>query len=325
MLIRLRSIRRLLGPAPSGDGPFRLDNPDTFLRAQTLIRAFYAFLLGLALWQVPDFANLVQPRELDPLWPVAWLEAPGSQFLGLRLLLGFYLGSSIFAAVSPSGRTARWLVFLGLLEFVALKNSTGKIGHSLHLPILASLALLFLPPGWERSGAPRAVRASTLLVFGATQALLLLTYSMSGLGKLGGGLYELFTGQFHPFQPEGFSRVIAERLLQTHSTSVAGAWLIEHPFASWPLLPLAIYVQMFAIVAAFRPALHRPWGLALILLHVGNSFILTIHFPVSGALLALFLLCSPFASPGFDSKIFFAELPLLSALRRVLRTRAKPA
>ena len=283
---------------------------------QTLVRVFYAFVLYLAVSNMPDFPGMAEPRELKPLWPVAWLSAV-DQAGGLRFLLGFFLVSSFAAALQPGSRVLRVAAFIGLLCFVALKNSEGKIGHSLHLPVLAALAFILLPRGWERPDASRLVRVSLLQVVAATQVLLLLTYTMSGLGKLGGALYEWLSGQAHSFQIDGFARIVAERLLQTHSDSVLGRWIIDHPWLGWPLLPGVIYLQITAVIAAFRPSLHRVWGAALILFHIGNALVLTIYFPHSIFVLGIFLLASPFAPASFDVRQILADLPILSLMSRV--------
>ena len=130
-------------------------------------------------------------------------------------------------------------------------------------------------------------------------------------------MYELLSGQANPLQIDGFSRIVAERLLQTNSDSVVGRWMIAHSWSGWLLFPGAIYVQTTSLIAACRPSLHRPWGVALILFHIGNALILTIYFPQSIFLLALFLLASPFAPASFDARQIMADFPLLSFLSRV--------
>ena len=313
-----RRLRRT--PRPSADGRFE-SIATRAAHAQTLVHAFYAYLLFLAAFSIPEFGSLAQPRELSLLWPVAWIDAV-EPIRGIRFVTGFFLAASLAGAIWPGPRLLRVAAFVGLLCFVALKNSEGKIGHSLHLPVLVALAFVFLPQGWQRPDASRLIRMSLLQVFAATQVLLLLTYTMSGLGKLGGGLYEWFSGQAHPFQIDGFSRIVAERLLQTNSSSVLGRWIIDHPWLGWPLLPGAIYLQTTSVIAAFRPSLHRWWGVALIVFHVGNAFILTIYFPHSIFLLGLFLLASPFAPAGFDARQILADLPILSVFSRVTSRRS---
>ena len=57
---------------------------------------------------------------------------------------------------------------------------------------------------------------------------------MSGLGKLGGALYQLARGQPNAFVPGALGTHVALRLLQTHSESQLGAWIIHHPWLAWP-------------------------------------------------------------------------------------------
>jgi hypothetical protein len=290
-------------------------------QGRLLIRAFYAFVFFMSVLSIPDFAGLAQPRELSLLWPVAWLESV-NLVTGIRFVLGFFLVSSLAAAIWPGPRPLRIAAFLGLLCFVALRNSEGKIGHSLHLPVLLAMIFIVLPTGWERPVGSRRLQMSTLQVVAAAQMLLLLTYTMSGFGKLGGGLYEWLSGQAHMLQFDGFSRIVAERLLQTNSHSVLGQWIVGHPWFGWLLFTGAIYLQTTSLIAACRPSLHRIWGTALIFFHIGNALILTIYFPQSIFLLGLFLLASPFAPATFDARQILADLPLLSFLSRVLPRRA---
>ena len=108
-----------------------------FDTAQTLVRALYAFFIYFAVTQLPELGNLMDRATYSPLWPVAWLRwvEVGT---GHRALLFFYVATNVLGAFVPEWRVARALVFLGLLEYVGLKESYGKIGHSLHLPLLVA-------------------------------------------------------------------------------------------------------------------------------------------------------------------------------------------
>lgn len=291
-------------------------------RAQTLVRAFYAMLVYMVAQAVPDFAGLTRERDLLELWPVAWLEwlPPGR---GAAIVCLAFFASALLAAISPGPRWIRVLLFVTLLQYVALRNSEGRVSHSLHLPLLTALVFVALPRRWlaaEESDLETARR--TALVLRAAQVIVLLTYTMSGLGKVGASVYELLSGQISSFHPTGLQRIVAARLLETGSSSPAADWLLaQPPWLVWPLLPGVIYAQVFAVVAAFRPSLHRPWGVILILFHLGNAFILTIHFPYSIFMLALLLLASPFAPLRFDVRQVLTDLPLLSAIQRVASRR----
>ena len=148
-----------------------------------------------------------------------------------------------------------------------------------------------------RHATTRALRQGTLLVFWLCAAAVLLTYTMSGLGKLAGAVYQFVRLEPNAFAPGALGAHIAQRLLQTDSHSLLGAWIIEHPWLTWPAMPFAVYLELFSFVIAFRPALARVWAVALVVFHVGNYFTMTIAFPPSCFLLALFFFRSPF-DPG---------------------------
>ena len=313
----IHRCRRLLSgepPAPDAESPFRAQ-PRRFTAAQTLVRAFYAFALYLAVTQFTTLGDLLARRPYAQLWPVTWLHwTHGTQ--GVHALLALYFVTNVLGPFFVEWRAARVAVFLGLLEFVALKNSYGKIGHSLHLPVLVAGVLIFLPAGWTRSSAlaPRRLRQETLLVFWLAQAAILLSYTMSGLGKLGGALWQLCTGQPNAFLPGAFGEHVAQRLVQTSSPSTLGDWIIHHPWITWPLMPAAVAIETFALLAAFRPSLGRPVAALLILFHVGTYFTMTITFPQNCLLLALFFFASPFepTNPDWQRAIFSVPFARLS-------------
>ena len=311
MSVLPRCRRFLAGsPRPGGGHPFR-EQPRRFVAAQTLVRAFYAFLLYLAVTQFTTAGDLLVRRAYAPLWPVAWLRGTHGASGGYALL-AFYFATNALGLFFVQWRAARLLVFLGLLEFVALKNSFGKVGHSLHLPVLVAGLLVCLPAGWTRPAplAPRALRQQTLLIFWLAQAAVLLSYTMSGLGKLGGAVQQILQRQPNVLLPGAFGEHIAQRLVQTSSHSTLGDWIIHHPYLTWPLMPAAVVFETGAFLAAFRPALGRPVAALLILFHIGTFFTMTITFPQNCLLLALFFFPSPF-EPGilrWQSVLF--EVPL---------------
>lgn len=266
-----------------------------FTTAQVLVRAFYAFLLYTAVGTFTDLPALLDHAVTAPLWPVVWLRRVDAA-AGPRALMAFYLATNLLGAFAASWRAGRLLTFLGLLEYVALKNSFGKVGHSQHLLLWVAGVFVLLPAGWERSvpQTSRRLRQETLLVFWLAQATVLTSYTMSGAAKLGAALWQLVHGQPNAFFPGALSAIVAQRLLETHSASFFGAWIVHHPHLTWPAFPAAMALELFALRAAFRPALARPWAAGLILLHVGIYFTMTISFPQHCFLLALLFLASPF-------------------------------
>ncbi len=290
-----------------------------FSSTQGLIRAFYCFNLFLTVTRFPEFLYPGRmPSSALLLWPVAWLALVPST-LGYLLVFGLHTLGSSLGALLPQWRAARVLAFLGLLELIALDNSKVKIGHSMHLMVLVACLLVFLPAGWEQAAGlvHRVIRERTLLVFWACQATIMLSYTMSGLGKLGGAFYQVALGQPNVFSPDALALHTAERLAQTDSTSLLGSWLLAHPWTGWPLMLLTFYLQLFAFWVPFRPALGRWWAAGLLGFHAGSFFLMTINFPQNCFLLALFFFKSPFLpvpEPGW--RRILEDAPWFGALFR---------
>jgi hypothetical protein len=265
---------------------------EAFARAGTLVRCYYGALLFLAVLLLPEWPGLLQHRSVVPLWPVAWLlrvELPA----GIVVILALHLAGSLAGALWPERRGARALAFVGWLQYVALINSFGKINHSLHLWVLTAFLLVFLPRRWgKHKTLSRTQRQQFLLVFWSCQAVTLLVYSMAGLGKILGAIYQMAMGQAHAFQPDALAILTADRLLQTNVRGLFSEWLIAHPWFGWPLMLADLYLQFFSFWAAFRPALQRLWAVLLILFHVGVFLLMTIVFPQNVLLLAVLFISS---------------------------------
>ncbi len=292
-----------------------------FVTAQTLIRIYYLFLLYYAMFQLPLWQEYSQIKELDLLWPVFWI-----RFFDPSASAHFILGYGLVAALAGSiwcrQRWIRVLVFLSVLQFLALKYSFGRIGHSMHLWLITSFIFVFLPVDWvSTQPVSRMTRYLTLRVFWLCQAIVMLTYTMAGIGKLGGAIYQLAIGQIHAFHPDAFALHIADRLITTHSESILGPWFIEHAIWGWPMMLVAVYFQFFAFWAAFRPSLHRLWAVALIGFHIGSAVTLSINFRSSIFLVGLLFLSSPFYPEKNSWGHVIASMPIIGIpFRAKLRT-----
>ena len=263
--------------------------------AQVLIKAFYVFILYYALTQLNTWYQYRDVTHLDPLWPIAWVVIPGvSVVWAIPGILIFSFCGALAGALLSSQRWVRIWVFLSLLEFLGLKYSFGKIGHSMHLWLLISFLFVFLPKDWAKATLPRVERQMTLRIFWGAQTFILMTYTLAGLGKLLGAMYQIALGQIHIFHPQSLAYHIAERLIQTDSHSILGSFFVEHPGLGWPMTLIMLYLQVFSLWIAFRPNLHRAWGAFLILFHISVSLTLSIHFHSQVLLVALFFLISPF-------------------------------
>jgi len=292
--------------------------------AAVQIRIFYAFLMFVVVNDVPLWWFYFSKPNLVPIWPTAWVPLVGVP-TGVAIIEAVVLISTLIAIVVPQFRVVRIAVFIGILEYVALRSSYGKIGHSGHLGVLIAFCLIFLPAGWQDVASGRRVHRQSLLVFWTAQALVLLTYTMAGIGKIGGAIWQMTRGETHAFMPDALAIHIADRLLQTNSESVIGDFLIRHPILAWPGMLGAIFLQAFALYAAFRPRLMPIWATGLIVFHVLSYFTMTILFPQNCFLLALFFLNPVWLQQRWDWRLALGDLPLVGVLlRRTPWLRTQP-
>ena len=102
--------------------------------------------------------------------------------------------------------------------------------------------------------------------------------------------------------------------METHANSFLGNFLIEHPLISGPFFWGAIYLECAAFFVAFRPRLHRQWGLAMILFHMANFLAMTINFKKNILVLALLFVMSPFFPEQSKWLRNFSDWPLIGRL-----------
>ena len=285
-----------------------------FETARLLVAVFYLSHLAplIKLFVEPRDYSLVSGGSL--LWPVRWI----TRFdiaTSTNVVETVFVLSVLLAAIFPASRAARALAFVGSFFHVALANSFDKINHGTHTMLYISFVLIFLPR-IPKASVSRVARAKYLVVFSAAQASLLLTYTLAGWWKLGVTLYHFAQGQLSAFSLQGFSYLIARKLLEKREHPAAGLFLIDHPQLGRALLVSVMFLQFFSIFVVFRPKLHRFWGFSLILFHMGTALILTIPFANNVFLLALFLCLSPFSRYGL-------ALRSTEAVRRLYRSRKK--
>ena len=289
----------------------------TFLVPMLYVVTLFVVMSWLTYW----WQQWLDVPTATLLWPIAWLgwvdAHTGAYFIYALAIVG-----PILAMLMPQKRWTRLLAFVGLLEMAALASSFGKINHSLHAWTSVAFVFIFLPNGdWERRAASLRERQLFLTTFWGAQALICLFYSMSGLWKLYGAFQQLFAGEMSAFHPYALAYQIATRLMETNSQSMLGPAILAHPWVGWPLLWGAMYIETFALVAAFRPSLHRWWGIGLMLLHLGNVLLLSIPFLENMTLVSLILIFSPFRPAVIDLRAVVRDLPIVGLLLRAVPGR----
>lgn len=319
-----RARRRLASRTPpaSVGAVLRFQRPAA-IRAATLVRASLLFPPYWVLTHLDDARYLLDPKGADFLWPVAWVGwGDPSALAPVALALG--LTGVLAGALLPGPRATRALAFLGLLELLALRFSFGKVHHLMHAWLFATFFWVWLPAGWTRpERLDRVGRHAILLVFGALQVLVAATYSLAGFAKVGGTVYQALLGQPTPLHPDALARHLADRILQTRPESLLGPFMIDHAPWLWPMMLGTVYLQLFAVVAAFRPRLHAAWGAGLVLFHATTALSLTIDFNPAIVIVGLLFVASPF-QPRTTPRAWLADLPLVGAAVRRRLGAARP-
>ena len=316
----VRRARRILS-SPIGVPP----DPAALWPAQTrsyhqaglLVRAFYYVQFGLLVDQYHTWAWWMTRQSTAPLWPIAW-----ARYTGMRttvpIIVGLSLASSLAAAARPDLRSLRVIAAVGMLEFVAFWNSFGAVMHGWHAFVYISAIFTLLPTIRTRPGADSSTlcqRQRYLRVVWYAQLAVLGTYSLSGFFKFCMAIIQIARGQVSALAPDGLARHIAGRLFEGGDTGpqFVGPWLVDHAWVGWPLLVIAIYIEFVSVIVAFRPRLHRAWMIALVGLHLGIYFAMTIMFSLHMIAVGLVLLCSPFGA-GATAREIVLSLPIVGDL-----------
>ncbi len=327
------ALRRILrGPAASRAyqvGQHSL----AFVQAQWLVRAFYLATLIVAFETGKTFYEVALDGGLDtPLWPIFWVRWLPEELAVGALVIGLFT-ASLFAVLAPHLRTVRIAVFLLVLMTVAGELSFGYFKHYLHFWIWLSLVFVFfpltkaMPPGALPGPARRHLVVSW---FFAAQVMIGIFYSLSGFWKAVRGVV-VPEGNLSSFHPDALPSLVMELWIYGERPTLLSDLFLQHLWIGWPGHLLVIYFELFALVAVFRPEMHRLFGSVLIAFHMSVWLLMGIHFPYQPVALALLFVFSPFAVGrryGFGT--FLYQLPLFGDLAALLRPaapsqrRAKP-
>jgi len=294
-------------------------------KAKILLPFFYYALFFVSFMHLEglDYAIERGGAGFDPRWPLVWTSAFPFETIVTTVFI-FAAGTALFASFFPFSRLARITAFLGLLGYHAYTASFGGPNHQWDHWLWIAFILIFLPT--VRTSPSSETRQSFSLVFWTAQAYLLLTYTMAGIGKAIYAAIQFATGQPHAFSPDAGALFTATQLNQMGILTPLGPLIIEHPYLAWLPFLIMLELQTFAIIVAFRPQLHRMWGLGLILFHLGTFLTMRAVFVAPTLLLAIFLLSSPFAPERTSARDVLYSIPVFGWLGRKLThaTRTTP-
>jgi hypothetical protein len=287
-------------------------------RAQLIVRIFYGCGLFLAVDSMSDWPALLRADAMAAPWPSAWIPADAVPGV-VPWILGGYLGASALVAAVPTWRPARIVYFVLFMQYVSLISGFGGISHQNHTWLWISGLLIALPNrGWAKPTRLED-RHYFLGVVWVCQLVTMFFYMLTGFWKVVFGLHGVVTERASTFALDGFSVVVAQRDILFNDEPVLGRFFVDNPAIGWALFMGTIYIELAALNVAFRPRLHRAWGIMLVAFHIGTELAMGFTFPPNILVLALFFVCSPFAPDEVGARDAVLDLPGVHAARRALR------
>lgn len=264
-------------------------------RGRLLLWFFYVWTLTKAFSAI-DFAQSAVDGTI--VWAprlrigiLSWLSADIFPTAVLVLTACSVVGS-VASVACPGLRTARALFFIGHVLLTAIAYELrGKIDHSEHTTLWVAFVVIFLP-SFRRAAEDEQVRRAFNRIMWTAGSAVLLTYTLAGINKVFAGVGDLLGGRPSWLAPEALVYLVANA---PRSGSFVSDFLIGHPWLTYGLQLGVLYLEGFALVAAFRPRLLRPWGIALLGMHLGIKATMGISFSAAVIPLMLFVVGSPFA------------------------------
>lgn len=254
------------------------------------------------------FDPLQNSTPTDNLWPIDLMaDLTGTYILdNMSTTVAFGASTSALLAVFfPRILIWRLGVFLYFFYVDALLNSFGFPGYAARIHVFISFTLLFLPLMDSGRNVSRKNVLACLAVFWFTQSLLLATYVISGFWKIWDSGMEIFA-------VDGLTRIFISRAFSdTLNIPLLLPVIAPHVNLTHLIHLTIIYVEITALFVVFRPHLHRPYGVVLVLFHFGTDWILNVRFPTNILVVGLFLVLSPTAPKRFSLIGFMQSLPVI--------------
>lgn len=290
-------------------------------RAVLMVRLFYASGLFLVYLDTAEWRGMLEARSLAGPWTLDWLP-DDSVHRGVPWILGGYLATAILVTALPQLRLVRAANFVMLVQYVSLLQSFGYIRHTHHAWLWAS-GILVLLPNRNWSGRTTAEhRHYFLSTIWLAQLVVAAFYSLTGFWKVAGIGEALVRGEPSMLGGEGFMWVVVRGQILVEDPALLSGFLIDHPRVAWASYLATIYVELVAVVVAFRPRLHRIWGVLLIAFHFATELTMRISFVPAVVVVAVLFVGSPLAPGGVHLKESLLDLPGVFAFRRCRQRRA---
>lgn len=296
-----------------------------FERAKSVIPFVYYLLFFIAFTRLEGLDQLIKQSAVgfDPRWPLWWAHAFDLPTVIMIVYLGLTF-SALIASFFPHVMAARTFAFLGFLQFHAYMSSFGGPNHQWDHWLWVLFILIFLPSE-KKTRDDEGARRRFSLVFWGAQAFVLLTYTMAGILKVFYGVIQLAQGQSNAFSIDAAALHVAHELTQMGQTTLIGPFIVNNPSVAWLPFLAVLYIQLFAFLVAFKPRLHRLWGIGLILFHLGTFLTMRAVFTAPSALLLVLLCASPFVPTKNPAMFQFLSLPVVESIFKFARRYAASA
>jgi hypothetical protein len=314
-----RVVKKVLrGPARNRGPVTSADLSEVNERAFWLVTAFYLAFIPIAFRCARNiYADRFMESSSTLLWPVFWVDFTGFEIAAS--LTAFLLCASTILAVFFPIRATRALLFLSFLTFSALDNSFGSINHSMHYIIWLSGILIFAPTRNHKQ-VPKTFsrRASYAFPVFFAQFAIAFFYSLSGYWKTLSGFDPVSTA-VSSFHPDALPLLVMGRWMQTGNEPLFAEFFASNLWVAWPSYLLVIYFELFFIVALFRPQVHRLFGVAMGVFHLGVWAVMGISFAYQSMVVVGLFVLSPFAVLDRSSLSEKAlQLPLLGDIAAIV-------
>lgn len=269
----------------------------SLVRVHLLLLAFSAYLAATALREMTTFWMFTEREPVHLMWPLLWAKGLTWEPVGIAIVAAFVV-VTVVALVAYRHRPVRVAVFVVLLLHASMLSSFGKVNHGFHHPLIAAF-FLALVPTLPRIGddIQTSVRDRVYRWILAAQAVVLLTYSLSGFWKLREGIEVRVAGRAGLFSTRSLAALVSHRAIQTSENPPLADFIVNNATVSSLLYLATVGVELTALVTVVVPRLSAVWALALIGFHLAVFWSMQINFTHSIATLAVLFLLSPFL-PG---------------------------
>lgn len=290
--------------------------------AARLVPFLYYFMFFIAFSKLEGLNHLIaHPQKLYPRFPIFWAEGV-SYAAVVSIVFVTFVFTSLIGSFFYKNFTARLLAFLGILQFHAYNSSFGVPNHQWDIWLWVTFIFIFFPNVWKETLSNER-RKKFLIVFWVAQAFVLMTYTMSGIGKLLGSYDAIRAGQAHAFSQDAAALHISSLLLSMQETTIFGPAIVKNPILGWFPFIAVIYLQFFSFFIAFKPKLHRLWSLGLVLFHIGTYLSMRAIFVSPVAILMILFFSSPFQNQKNPWQQIFLDLPIFGGTIKMLQTKIK--